>query len=174
MKIVSKILYFITFLLIGSIILFFILTVIPGYGGFKVLIVRSGSMQPAIKTGDIVVIQKKGNYAVGDIISFNNGYKEEMSVTHRIVGLKNNNGQAGYETKGDANNKPDGNFVPFSNVLGRSVFRVPYLGYAVEAAKQPMGFIFIIILPALYVVYDEVKNIWNEIKKMKRKKAEHA
>jgi len=174
MKIAAKVLYFITFLIIGSIILFFVLTVVPGFGGFKVLIVRSGSMSPAIDTGDIAVIMKADAYGVGDIISFNNGYKEEMSVTHRIVSLKSNNGKAGFETKGDANSKPDGNFVPASNVLGKVVFSVPYLGYAVQAAKQPIGFFVIIILPAAYIIVDEIKKIWKEMRIIKSKKEERA
>jgi len=47
---------------------------------------------------------------------------------------------------------------------------IPYLGYAVDAAKKPLGFALIIIVPAVLIIFGEVKKIVEEIKKNGKKK----
>ena len=82
---------------------------------FKILVVKSGSMYPSINIGDIVIIKKQDNYKIGDIIS----YKEEnYLITHRIVGMKNND----FITKGDFNNSIDEIEVNKKNVKGKVIF----------------------------------------------------
>ena len=60
-------------------------------------------------------------------------------------------------------------------VIGKVLFSAPYAGYIVSAAQKPVGFAIIIILPALFIAYDEIRKIKNEVKKMiKKKKAKDA
>ncbi|PJE58934.1 MAG: signal peptidase I, partial [Candidatus Portnoybacteria bacterium CG10_big_fil_rev_8_21_14_0_10_40_22] len=80
------------------------------------------------------------------------------------------NGQPIYTTKGDANNAPDQKQVSAKEVIGRVLLDVPFLGYAVAAAKKPWGFMLLIAVPALLVIYEEAHKIWQEIKKSKTKK----
>jgi len=49
--------------------------------------------------------------------------------------------------------------------VGKVLFDVPYLGYAVETARKPIGFVLLIIIPAGIIVYDEVRKIVSELKK---------
>ncbi|HYN44378.1 MAG TPA: signal peptidase I [Candidatus Limnocylindrales bacterium] len=79
--------------------------------------VRSGSMEPVFKKGDLVMMQaiyKEPH--VGDIISSSVfGYKE--SITHRVIEINNN----GIRTKGDNNPAQDGWVITNSNIIGKAV-----------------------------------------------------
>src|SRR3989344_2264403 len=66
----------------------------------------------------------------------------------------------------------DTNEIRQSDVNGRVLFDVPYFGYIIDLARKPLGFIFLIIIPTLIVVYDEVVKIVREVKKMRKKKEE--
>jgi len=47
---------------------------------------------------------------------------------------------------------------------------VPYFGYVVAFARKPIGFLLILIVPALAIIFDEIKKIFTEIKKIKKLK----
>ena len=60
---------------------------LPYLGSVEVKIVKSGSMQPAIKTGGIVVLTKSDRYVLGDVVTFDSA-NSQIPTTHRIVGLQ--------------------------------------------------------------------------------------
>src|SRR3989338_5456842 len=112
---------------------------IPAFGN-KALIVRSGSMQPAIKVGDLVVVKtqrgiltpqpisdnplssaKISSYKVGETIAFKSQNGSKVFTTHRIVGKEIQEGKVFYRTKGDANDSADENLVAEENVVGLKV-----------------------------------------------------
>src|SRR3990167_6349544 len=130
------------------------------------LIVRSGSMQPAIGVGDLAVVKQQtdGNYKAGDIIAFKS---QDKIVSHRIIGLKTQNGKVFYQTKGDANKNGDPNLVAESEIIGKAYFRLPYLGKLIAFTKTSAGFAVAVIFPALLVIAFEIQNIFKEIKKQK-------
>ena len=78
-------------------------------------------------------------------------------------------GKPVYITKGDANNAPDTREVFQKDIIGKVLFDIPYVGYAVDFAKKPIGFSLIIIVPAAVIIADEIKKIFYEIKKKKTK-----
>jgi len=162
--------YYVFLGVIGAIALLLIVSVFPITGNFKVLTVQSGSMMPAIKTGSIVLVKPTNNYKIGGIITFGQISKTKTPTTHRIAEIEVANGQPIYTTKGDANNAPDQKQVSAKEVIGRVLLDVPFLGYAVAAAKKPWGFMLLIAVPALLVIYEEAHKIWQEIKKSKTKK----
>jgi signal peptidase I len=57
--------------------------------------VQGVSMLPVLKQGDVITIQKQGNYKIGDILVFN--YKNNELLVHRLLMIKNNK----YYCKGD-------------------------------------------------------------------------
>ena len=58
-------------------------------------------------------------------------------VTHRVMEI---NAEAEtIITKGDANDVEDGKPVSFSQVVGKEVFHIPYLGYISIYIKTPLG-----------------------------------
>ena len=46
---------------------------------------------------------------------------------------------------------------------------IPFVGYAVDFAKKPLGFALIIIIPATLIIYDEIRKIYGELKKSAKK-----
>ena len=98
MKILNRIITFVTtvFVIIACIV--FAATAICKIGNIEPRIVLSGSMEPKIHTGSICFINKKVPYdkiKTGDIIAFKAG--KNTMVTHRVISVTN----AGFETKGD-------------------------------------------------------------------------
>lgn len=137
---------------------------------FKVMTVISGSMEPAIKMGSVVVVKPSEEYKIGDVITFGPYTKEKTPTTHRINDIRVVEDVAYYITKGDANSSPDQKEVSEKEIIGKVLFSVPYLGYAVDAAKKPMGFMLIIIAPAAIIIGDELRKIWVEIKTQRGKR----
>ena len=133
-----------------------------------VKIVQSGSMEPAIKTGSIVVIHQKTNYQVGDIITFFFNYRDTVPTTHRITEVSTEDGEVRYQTKGDANESQDPQLIEKEVVIGKVLFSVPYVGYILDFAKKPLGFTLIIGLPAAFVIFDEILKINAEVRKTRQ------
>ncbi|MBU4482192.1 signal peptidase I [Candidatus Parcubacteria bacterium] len=165
LKIISNILT----IIIVIIALFLIITIFPLPKNYKVLTVLSGSMQPAIKTGSLVIVKPVAEYKINDIITFGKISKTEVPTTHRIFDIKLQEGKPIYITKGDANNSPDMKEVLQKQIIGKVLFSIPFAGYIVSAVQKPAGFAIIIILPAIFIMYDEIKKVIKEIKNKKHK-----
>ncbi|MCL6636245.1 MAG: signal peptidase I [Peptococcaceae bacterium] len=101
-------------------------------------VILSGSMQPGIKKGDIVLMKKVAGEEVrpGDIIQFR---QERIYITHRVIGVKESKGVKAYQTKGDANKVPDPDPVYPQQVKGRVVCVIPKIGWATLALKTLTG-----------------------------------
>jgi len=173
MKKIFKIIYYIFGAFIILVAGLLIISVFPITGNIKFMVVQSGSMAPAIKTGSLVMVKPlpstgsgQADYKIGDVITFGPVTKTKAPTSHRIQDIKVNEGNIVYITKGDANNAPDAREVQKKEVLGKVEFSIPYLGYVVNFAKQPMGFALLIIAPALVIIFDEIKKIINEMKKV--------
>jgi len=149
-----------------------IVSVFPITGNYKVMVVQSGSMTPAIKMGSVVMVKPADDYKIGDVITFGPYSRTQAPTTHRIYDIKVTGGTPVYITKGDANNAPDQREITKRDIVGKVFFSVPYLGYAVAAAKKPYGFMLIIVVPAVIIIYDEIRKIYAEVKKKKTTEVE--
>lgn len=136
--------------------------------GYKSFVVLTGSMEPNIPVGSIVYTQKTAGYGKGDIISFTN--EKSQTITHRVTDVSKKEGVINYKTKGDANNVSDTESVPATNVVGKVIFQVPFVGKLIGFIKTPVGFGLIIILPTLLFILGELWNIKKEIEKDVEKK----
>lgn len=127
---------------------------LPGILGYSQLVVISGSMQPAIDPGDLLIIKRQESYKPGDVVTFLQG---DSLVTHRLTGIS---GDAAL-TRGDANNTDDAP-VPLEDIQGRMVLRVPRLGYAVLYLRTQQGLLmltalFILLIAVPYLLGDREK-----------------
>jgi signal peptidase len=157
-------------LTLGLLLVLLQTSVIPG---FQVLIVQSGSMEPAIHTGSVVVLQAKAKYEEGQVVTFG-AVATKVPTTHRIVGSKIEAGELVFVTKGDANDEVDVELLKPENIRGLVLFSIPVLGYLLDFAKQPMGFALLIGLPAALIIFEEVGKIVEAVKRERRKEEELA
>lgn len=96
---------------------------------YGILVVASGSMSGTISTGDAVVYETytgEQNITINDVIIFN---KDGIRTVHRVIDMKNVNGEQRYITKGDANQQQDEGYITNEDIIGITKFRIAYLGY---------------------------------------------
>lgn len=99
-------------------------------------VVVSGTMEPALYRGDIVVVEKNpDNIQVGDIVVYNATWFRKP-IIHRVIAIKkDSNGNTIYEMKGDNNNKSDPEPVYRSQIISKVVntengpYVIPKIGY---------------------------------------------
>lgn len=139
----------------------------PLYGAYVIV---SESMIPTIDVNDAIVIKKtdNNNLEIGDIITFNSkdyAYNG-LTVTHRIVGIqKKSNGENIYRTKGDNNTFMDTALVDLNSIYGKVVLVIPKIGYIKNYLTSIPGFISLIILPIIIVIFYEIFRIKKLLKK---------
>jgi signal peptidase I len=158
-----------------------------------ILAVASGSMEPTLNIGDLIVIHGISNFSQvyahpgdGDIIVFHTyvpsvnldlmpGRPDEL-IVHRAINktLKYDN-YTGKEvwyftTKGDANSLPDPGTiltgpVPEYYVVGKVVGSVPYVGNIPLFIRTPNGIITVIILIILVLFVEMAYSSFKEKRK---------
>ncbi len=156
-------------ILIALILLCFVLVIfnLPFDLGYKMLVVSSGSMEPQIKTGSVILIKKQSNYKLDDIITFKISSKKEiMPTTHRIVDRRIQDDKELYITKGDANQEKDWQEIKQEDVWGLVVVVIPYVGYVVNFLSQGKVFFFLLFLLLLMIVFDFSSKRYKKNKKV--------
>src|SRR3989344_6195321 len=172
MKKLFKIPYYFLVVGVASIGLLLLATLLPIPGNLRVKIVKSGSMEPAIKTGGLVFIREASSYKMGDVITFGQDTKTQIPTTHRIIEESGEGASKTFTTMGDANDAPDPKEVGVGEIRGKVIFSLPYAGYILDFAKKPMGFLLLVGVPALIIIFEELIKIWKEIKRIRRRKNE--
>lgn len=146
--------------------------------GYRIYVVLSGSMKPVFDAGSVIAVKgvDPKTVAVGDIITFSDPEDGKRNVTHRVTGIQNKDGALSFVTKGDANEEADFTPVPAANVLGRTICWVPYAGFLVEFAKGKKGLLLFLIIPGVFFILLELKNLFKYAREyeaeQKEKKAE--
>jgi signal peptidase I len=93
--------------------------------GWTPLVVVSGSMEPLIRAGDVVLIEQVSHVVgPGTVVAFDDG---NGVVVHRVVDVSED---ALYTTRGDANRDPDSTPVLQDQIIGQGHLLVPYIGLA--------------------------------------------
>lgn len=143
--------------------------------GYVALEVISGSMEPTINIGDIIIVDTKiKKFKKDDIISFYD--KDGSFITHRIVSI---NGKK-FITKGDNNNTED-EAIDISKVIGKFVFKIDNGKKFLSLLKNPLIIILVLVNGVLFcifvsidrngnVVLDEEEKEYVEFKKYLNKK----
>ena len=147
--------------------------------GCSVFHVVSGSMEPEIPVGALIISQKTEieDIEVGDIISFRSleSYMQGSIVTHRVVEIHKKDGELALVTQGDANNSMDAYYVTRDNLVGRIIYHTPdgnFITSLYGFLTNKAGFFVIVIVPVILltatIMQDNMKKIRREIKRMKR------
>lgn len=120
--------------------------------GYTPMTVLSDSMAPTFHADDLIIVKAgdTNSYQEGDIISFWTIIDGKRSInTHRVVGVYREGNMVQYATRGDANSENDSYVVASTDIVGRFVASVPFLGKVLAFLSTSVGFFVVIILPIL-------------------------
>lgn len=162
MKIIKLIFEIATWLALATVAimgLFVITSNFNVFSGYKSFLVQSGSMEPAIMTGDIIVIHRQDSYQKNDTITFNG--TDGRIVTHRIAEISQKDSQPHFTTKGDANRSEDEDSITKDKIMGKVSLIIPKLGYLVAFSKSLPGLMILAIIPAVLFILDELIKLKN-------------
>ncbi|MBO5179496.1 MAG: signal peptidase I [Clostridia bacterium] len=97
-----------------------------GFFPIKPVGIMTGSMYPEIKIGDAVLIKKcsPNDIEVQDIIEYQ---MEGYTVIHRVIEMYQEDGEFFFITKGDNNDDPDSIPVRESQLIGKAIYKIPYI-----------------------------------------------
>lgn len=127
---------------------------VPDFLGYKPFIVLSGSMEPAILAGDLIITKviEPEKIAEGDIIAFQ--AEKNTIVTHRVTDVQTEEGLS-FLTKGDANTGADAKAVGVGELEGIYLCRLAGVGNFAMFLQTPLGMLLFVITPlCLFILYD--------------------
>jgi signal peptidase I len=130
--------------------------IVPRIFNMSPYVIISESMYPELKVNDVVYVKAIDLNEVkeGDIISFYMNSNALTPVTHRVV--SNDISRQQFVTKGDANEKNDIIPIAYEYVLGKVMFKIPFLGAILLLLESLAGKIVFIIMFLAGVVLIEV------------------
>ena len=139
---------------------------IPTAFSGSLAIVRSSSMEPAMRAGALAVMLPvdAGDVKVGDIIAFDPPWDPDPDVTvsHRVIGVYHNE-DIFFDTKGDATEDSDPQYVPAQSVHGKVLFSIPYLGYAANSiigyVRTWLGFVTLVCIPMVILIGGAIRDV---------------
>jgi signal peptidase I len=147
-------------LVLVALVLLLVAGTAPSVMGYESFVVYSGSMEPAIRTGDIAVVgpAQATDLKVGDVVTYRTPADPDVVITHRIMDITTgDDGHLNFQTKGDANNVQDQVLVDQKALLGRVAYAIPRLGYLVDFSKRTEGKLLFIALPGLLLAADYLR-----------------
>ncbi len=169
-----KILGNILFYMVITILIFIILVtvnakrkgMIPQVFGYKVLEILTGSMEPTIEQGSLILIKEtpKEEIENGDVITYRYEGTNNI-VTHRVVNILNSGDT--FITKGDANNADDPE-IKYDEIEGVVKGSVPKVGKIIGALSKNIIFIVVGIISLITVI--SLLDIFNKDKIKSEKK----
>lgn len=115
--------------------------------GKSFVIVTTGSMEPEIKAGELVIISNMKEYKKQDIITYEDD--EGFLITHRITNINENT----FTAKGDANNITDEEILT-NNIKGKVIYHSAILGFLVLYILKPLVFIYIILFVVINIYHN--------------------
>ena len=136
---------------------------LPMLFGCRSLVVMSGSMEPGIATGSVVVVKRipAAEMAVGDVVSFHSPETGRI-LTHRVQAVAAGEGVIEVQTRGDANTGTESWAIEPTGTVGRLVFEIPYLGYALAPLQGVLPRLLLVVMPALALGVVLLASIWRD------------
>jgi signal peptidase I len=120
---------------LGAGALLVLLSVLPTVAGWQTSVVMSGSMEPTVSPGDVVLVRPvdPADLQRGQIVLVDDPDRPGQLRMHRLVGVEDGR----LRLRGDANPREDSSLVEPAAVHGTGALRLPALGLpAVWLAEQ--------------------------------------
>ncbi|GAB2974174.1 signal peptidase I [Frigoribacterium salinisoli] len=113
-----------------------LLIVLPKATGSTPLTVLTGSMEPGLPPGTLLVVRPTpvDQVQVGDVVTYQIASGRPEVVTHRVTGIRSAaDGDLRFVLQGDANDEPDAEAVRPEQVRGVLWYSVPLVGWVAQA-----------------------------------------
>jgi signal peptidase len=117
--------------ILGTVTVLAAAVLVPRLGGATPYTILTGSMQPEMPPGTLVVVRPvdPSEISVGSVITYQLESGKPTVVTHRVTGVGvDATGKLRFTTQGDANSTPDAAAVRPVQVRGERWYSVPHLG----------------------------------------------
>ena len=126
------------------------------------LVVLSGSMEPALRTGDVSVVRSIAplDARPGDIVTFRDPDNADRLITHRVRAMRVQGDAVVFRTRGDANNVSEHWRVPATGEIGRLMYRIPKLGWVLSYARSKGLFMLLLGGALALLLVLELSAIW--------------
>ncbi len=140
--------------------------------GISTYVIESGSMEPSIQVGSLVYVDndlEASELAPDEVIAFRVDGANAEVCTHRIIA--NDIESQAVSTKGDNNKEIDATPIPYANIIGRVVYRIPYLGfiaYFVSSYRIVIFFAYVLILVSTFLLYRSISKRKSDYGKRRR------
>jgi len=144
---------------------------------FSVYTIVSQSMEPTISVYDVIINTKVDDInevQKDDVITFISTWSvtQGMTITHRVVDFKTlDDGSKCLVTRGDNNTQEDQTCVREQDIIGVTKAVIPGLGKIQFFLASKSGWLFLIILPALYIIIKDLFKIFRLSKEIKEEDA---
>ena len=129
--------------------------------GYQSYVIYSGSMEPTVKVGSLLLTRPADveDLRVGDVITYRSP-GNHTTLTHRVVSIRQEDGERVFTTKGDASLEPDPREVILRGQVSKMTFDIPYLGYVVDFAKSTQGVVLLLLVPAAGLLLMQGLKLW--------------
>ena len=153
-------------LLVAIVVPFVVFAVPQVVGADQSYVVLSGSMEPAMSPGDVIIVNSVPASAIdrNDVITFG-GQGGDTPTTHRVIEVVEQDGTTAFRTQGDANEDPDGSLVTPDELQGKVLspggylLVIPFIGYLINFAGTQSGVVLFVALPVSLLVLNEIWNV---------------
>ena len=133
---------------------------VASIGGYSIMKVITGSMEPSIHVDDYILVKKTdpSKLKVGDVITFLSDDPEikNMPNSHRIIAI---NSDGSFTVKGDANPKADDYTVRPDRVVGKYVRKVWLFRFIGSFASSRKLLMILFILPTVCICIYEARTL---------------
>ncbi len=165
-------------MIVVIVVIFAVLLVGLRLVGVQVYSVISGSMEPEYPVGALIYVKEvdPSEVEVGDVITF--VLSNDMPATHRVIAIDAENQH--FYTRGDANFNIDETTgekiytedppVHFKNLIGKPIFKIPFLGYVAYYVQHPPGMYIALAVGAIILALAFLPDIFAQTDKAEKKK----
>jgi signal peptidase len=126
---------------LGVVLVILIAVLVGPLFGYRMLLIKSGSMVPTFGVGDLVIDTSVSPLDVrpGQVVSFEDPALDNQLVTHRVMAMRRVGDRVDFVTEGDANSVSEHWSVPVTGSLGRAVASDPIAGAVMRTLGAPLA-----------------------------------
>lgn len=139
-----------------------LLVAVPLVFGARPFTVLTGSMEPAIGAGDVVIEERISplEAELGDVVTFKDPEDQSRLITHRVRSVRRDGSHLWFVTQGDANTGSERWRIEAGGELGRVLYAIPWVGHLAVLTQTRTGLLLVLFVPLLLLAVDELVRIW--------------